>query len=337
MAGVGLWQERLEDYTRKWWFLWFLLERGCRHLGGTRSRAAGTHARWKTDAQARTMDLNPPALGMMEPIRQERLPRPGQRPSNAGPLTPSCSCPVPQAPSCSCPRPSVAAHQAAFTPSPLQGLHLSAPPRMNVQEEPPVELSLDGDGTLLADFPAARVPARPSGLNWLLENGREMVSRSVGSAYSAVQAADDAEPAKSSRFSAGPAASAFDWPEPDEDAESTVIGAASHRRPLPAEVSTDWPEERIAPRWMRGAQLALVLLGLVMFVATIWQPGTVAPIDEPVDDVASPAVVDASSSSRSPTHARSPPPPPLVSGPTLHYIAYKVRASVPPASSAASH
>ena len=136
-------------------------------------------------------------MSMIEPGRQERLPRPGQR---GGVDAPSVS-------------------RTTDQPPRFGGTQAPAPPRVNVQEEPRVEISLDGDGALLAAYPPA---ARPSGrLQRLLDSGRQMLSSS--SAYSAVGAADDLEPA--SRRPAGAARAgrhALDWPEPEDE------GSASH-------------------------------------------------------------------------------------------------------------
>ena len=89
-------------------------------------------------------------------------------------------------------------------------LQAPPPPRVNVQEEPPVQISLDGDGALLATFP--RAAAAPSHrMAWLLDSGKRMLNSA--SAYTAVGSADDAEPV--GRLGTG--VNGMDWPDPEEE------------------------------------------------------------------------------------------------------------------------
>ena len=282
------------------------------------------------------MDLTAPALGrMVEPSRQDRLPRPGRRASNSEPATPSCGC----------------SHQptttASVPPIAHERLHGAAPPLTSVQPEPQVELSMDGDGALMTGFAPPRVVRRfeTSRLSQFLDYGRQLAQRSLGSAYSVVHAADDARPVRG-----GPAASAFKWPEPKQDGAPSGSHAARFgtdvdwgdealpagigaSRSLDAELEADnaedpyCPEEaRPAPWWRgRGACCAAVLLGVVLLVSS---SASQDPVVTPADDHAAGDLSVPTAGGHAPPRpearapamrrAASPPPPPSEHRPVLH-------------------
>lgn len=288
------------------------------------------------------MDLTAPALGrMVEPSRQERLPRPGRRASNSEPATPSCGCSH---------HPTMA---ASVRPIAQEQLYGTAPPMLNtdaVQQEPQAELSLDGDGTLLTGFAPPRVVRRfeTNRLSRFLDYGKQLAHRSLGSTYSVVHAADKAWPVREA-----PANSAFKWPAPEQEGapshaharfgtdvdwgDEAVPAGIGASRSLDAELEADntedpyCPEEARSTPWWRGRAVycAAVLLGLVLLVSSASQGAVVASADDqaaddnPTAGGGAPLRPDA----RSPAIRRavSPPPPPSEHRPVLHYIAYQVR------------
>ena len=221
----------------------------------------------------------------------------------------------------------------------------------NVQQEPQVELSMDGDGALMTGFAPPRVVRRfeTSRLSQFLDYGRQLAQRSLGSAYSVVHAADDARPVRG-----GPAASAFKWPQPEQDGAPSGAHAARFgtdvdwgdealpagigaSRSLDAELEADnaedpyCPEEaRPAPWWRgRGACCAAVLLGVVLLVSS---SASQDPVVTPADDHAAGDLSVPTAGGHAPPRpearapamrrAASPPPPPSEHRPVLHYIAY---------------
>jgi hypothetical protein len=218
----------------------------------------------------------------------------------------------------------------------------------NVQQEPQVELSMDGDGALMTGFAPPRVVRRfeTSRLSQFLDYGRQLAHRSLGSAYSAVHAADDAQPVRG-----GPAASAFKWPEPEQEGAPSGAHAARFgtdvdwgdealpagigaSRSLDAELEADnaedpyCPEEaRPTPWWRsRGACCAAVLLGVVLLVSSSasQDPVVTSVDDQAADGVSAGGAVPPRPQARAPSmrRAASPPPPPSEQRPVLHYIAY---------------
>lgn len=288
------------------------------------------------------MDLTAPALGrMMEPTQQERLPRPGaRRASNAEPATPSCGCSH---------RPTAA---ASVPPIGQERLYGTAPPMLNVQQEPQAELSLDGDGTLLTDFAPPRVVRRfeTNRLSQFLDYGKQLVHRSLGSAYSVVHAADDVGPVRGA-----PADSAFKWPAPEQEGaapshaharfgtdvdwgDESVPAGIGASRSLDAELEADNPylpeSERSSPWLRRGGGICCVL-GLFLLVSSASQGAVDASADEQLADDSSVPTASGGAplrpDARSPANRRavSPPPPPSENRPVLHYIAYQVSRALP--------
>lgn len=272
---------------------------------------------------------------MMEPSRQDRLPRPGRRASNTAPPTQSCGC-------------------SHHPPSSQERLYGSALPVVNVQQEPQAALSLDGDGTLLTEFAPPRVVRRfeTNRLSGFLDYGRQMVHRSLGSAYSVVHAADLTVLARSARSQGAQASSAFNWPAPEQEGSSsherfgtdvdwedntvpTAIGASCSLDAELAEANPDWPEpERSFPLWRRGALCAVVLLGVVIVTSASQRP-VVASADDRVADNLVPTASGGAPlrpDARSPTTHRTVPPPlpPLAKRPALHFIAYQASRALQP-------
>jgi len=302
--------------------------------------AATQHLRARAHLRS-AMDLTAPALGrMVEPSRQERLPRPGRRASNSEPATCGCSH-----------HPTTA---ASVPPIAQERLYGSAPPMMNVQQEPQAELSLDGDGTLLTDFAPPRVVRRfeTNRLSQFLDYGKQLAHRSLGSAYSVVHAADDVGTVRG----APSVNSAFKWPAPEQEGAPSHAHAARFgtdvdwgdgavpaeigaSRSLDAELEADnaedpyCPEEaRSSPRWRgHGVCCAAGLVGLVLLASSASQGAVVASANDqaavdnslPAAGGGAPPRPDADARSAAIRRAVSPPPPPSEHGPLLHYIAYQ--------------
>ena len=289
------------------------------------------------------MDLTAPALGrMVEPSRQERLPRPGRRASNSEPATPSCGCSH---------HPTMA---ASVRPIAQEQLYGTAPPMLNtdaVQQEPQAELSLDGDGTLLTGFAPPRVVRRfeTNRLSRFLDYGKQLAHRSLGSTYSVVHAADKAWPVRGA-----PANSAFKWPAPEQEGapshaharfgtdvdwgDESVPAGIGASRSLDAELEADNPylpeSERSSPWLRRGGGICCVL-GLFLLVSSASQGAVDASADEQLADDSSVPTASGGAplrpDARSPANRRavSPPPPPSENRPVLHYIAYQVSRALP--------
>lgn len=149
-------------------------------------------------------------------------------------------------------RPRQERHHSAFSPHrpipPIyqEQLYGSALTMINVKQEPQAEpLSMDGDGTLLADFAPARVVRwfETNRLSGLLDYGRQLVHRSVGSVYLSVHAADDTEAVQSTHLGGAPASSTCQLSAEEE-------GASSHGLVQSADgthLRTYWEDDTTTP------------------------------------------------------------------------------------------
>lgn len=199
-----------------------------------------------------------------------------------------------------------------------------------------MQISLDGDGALLATFPPA-APAPSHRMAWLLDSGKRMLNSA--SAYTAVGSADDAEPV--GRLETG--VNGMDWPDPEEedprgnfhasngtsvqfDVEDDMDGVGPSRPR-----KSDWPGAELTRNVQlsrtKSMRIAGVLLACVLFATAMAMRSPAGPIDSlasvPHDGAENPAAIAA--------RPRPPLPPPSPSwappSTRLHYIAYKVAAA----------
>lgn len=265
------------------------------------------------DGPTPTPALN--GLILSEPGRQDRLPRPGQRGR--------CQC-------------SGDAVPLVSRPVDAASLQAPPPPRINVQEEPPVQMSLDGDGSLLAAYPRAASP--PQRMAWLFDSGKRMLNSA--SAYAAVGSTDDVEPV--SRLGTG--VNRMDWPDPEEEAlgshcnfhASNVasvrfdmeddVDAVGQPRPRKSGSSAELTRNFELSRNMR-MRVAVVLVACTL-VATAMAMRSPAGPNDTFSRVAEPSdqgVKNPAATAARPSPPFPPPSPSRAPKTTLlHYIAYKV-------------
>ena len=269
------------------------------------------------DGPTPTPPLN--GLSLTEPGRQDRLPRPGQRGR--------CQC-------------SGDAVPVVSRPVDTATLQAPPPPRVNVQEELPVQISLDGDGALLATFP--RAAAAPSHrLAWLLDSGKRMLNSA--SAYTAVGSADDAEPV--GRLRTG--VNGMDWPDPEEEVSGShynfsASNGASVRFDMEDDIDgvgqslprkSDWPGAELTRHVQlnrnKSMRIAGILLACTLVAIAMAMRSPAGPIDSftTVAEQSHQGAENPSAVAARPSPPL-PPPPPSWAPPSarLHYIAYKVNA-----------